>query len=54
MKPEEILEENYKNALEMAINENSNQVSNNIKSGVDIFIEKLTPINLWCKLLSQV
>ena len=44
MKPEEIfeiLEENYRSALEMAINETSNQVSNKIKSGVDIFIEKI-------------
>ncbi len=44
MKPEEIfeiIEENYKSALEMAINETSNQVSNDIKSGVDIFIEKI-------------
>ncbi|MDQ2747070.1 MAG: DNA methyltransferase [Acidobacteriota bacterium] len=44
MKPEEvikILEEKYKNALELAVSEKSNQVSNDIKSGVDIFIEKI-------------
>lgn len=43
MKPEEIketLEENYKSALEMAINENSNQVSNDIKS-VEAILEFL-------------
>ena len=44
MKPEEILEileEHYKTALEMAINETSHQVSNDIKSSIDIFIEKI-------------
>lgn len=44
MNPEEIfeiLEEHYVKALEMAINDASNQVSNEIKSGVDIFIENI-------------
>jgi DNA (cytosine-5)-methyltransferase 1 len=41
MTPTEILEECYANALEMAINKTSNEISNDIKSGVDIFIEKI-------------
>ena len=41
MNPTEILEENYAKALEMAIDETSNKISNDIKSSVDIFIEKI-------------
>lgn len=44
MKPEEIveiLEKHYKSALDLVINETTNRVSNEIKSGVDIFIEKI-------------
>ena len=41
MTPTEILEECYANALEMAINETSNKISNDIKSSIDIFIEKI-------------
>lgn len=44
MKPEEIikiLEANYINALEMSADETSHRISNDIKSSVDIFIEKI-------------
>ncbi len=41
MNPTEILEENYAKALEMAIDVTSNKISDDIKSGVDIFIEKI-------------
>lgn len=37
----EILEESYTRALEIAINETSDEIPNNTKSGVDIFIEKI-------------
>lgn len=44
MKPEEtskILEANYEGALEMSANATSHQISNDIKTSVDIFIEKI-------------
>jgi DNA (cytosine-5)-methyltransferase 1 len=41
MNPTEILEESYAKALEMAIDETLNKISIDIKSSVDIFIEKI-------------
>lgn len=41
MNPTEILEQCYARALEMAINQTEHEISNNIKSGVDVFIEKI-------------
>lgn len=41
MNPTEILEECYAKTLEIAINETSDEISDDIKSGVDIFIERI-------------
>lgn len=41
MNSTEILEECYAKALEIAINETSDEISNDIKSNVSLFIERI-------------
>ncbi len=41
MNPTETLEECYAKALEMAINERSDEFSSDIKSNIDVFIERI-------------